>query len=525
MAVLKTLVQWFPEGGKVEPIEIIDWERITTRQAQELKNNTMTIIVKNIFDGKTSRKFIDSDGRVTFGIDDVFKIYSKYDVDGSGLSTAANSPDLLFVGDLRDIDSKVNDNNATFNLTFNDRTFNLLNGIHADIYGEKGENLGNSESPYVSSGGGWTSPLIIQDMIRKRAETVDDNLPANKIIYDKNGNSWQANSKSAKYLIDARLKSEGGFIQDNRTVSIDKNGNLITRSDFGTPDTDTTLFPTVPIATRNYNFPLISFTIPIKPVYEMLLELSQINYLNTENELNPDSSFSPVIKRSMRFYIDELNRFHWFYPTDDVSSGKDGTSLSISMGNNTNPIEIKNHDLKFAVSDVINFIFWKAGIDMNGNQILGYEYDSTSGSPVFKQSRRDYPKIAQQMKLDDKLIVNKSAEGGFDYPTTYPHTPIWNKGVAVNSDSEYNTRFREVARSKASARAQRVMQGKTEQLWKGKIEFRGYNFTVGDLISYTSQAGGLKNELLRINDVSHNITKSGWFTSVSVEADAPELEV
>src|SRR3990167_4250677 len=104
MAVLKTRLEWYKKKGTVDAEEITDWTKINIRIGMELKNNMMTIDLKNNFGRNTARQFVGTDNKVAgsdksyFQVDDVFKIYCKYDKDNTGLDLTDESNDLIFVG-------------------------------------------------------------------------------------------------------------------------------------------------------------------------------------------------------------------------------------------------------------------------------------------------------------------------------------------------------------------------------------------------------------------------------------------
>ena len=541
MAVFLSRLEWIKKKGQGDTQVIDNWKSITVRLSSELKSNRMTINLANDFGSAKPRMYNDNQGNIVgpdaFQADDKFKLYAKYDSNNSGLDLSEDSNDLIFFGDLRPVKSKVDDK-AMIRLTCTDRTFNILNRIAWPNYHEGN----NNKAP---NGQGWTVPLIIQDLIRQRGGTNKRAVSKDEIVYDELGHKTPSDAKNtAFYLIDARLRSESddinsnfngkGFIQDNRSISIDKDGATVSRN-IGTPDSDTSLFPTVPISTQNFNFPFQKFIEIGKPVYELLQNLSQVDMTNTVNELDADnSSFDPIIKRSMRFYLDENMRFHWFYPTSNVDDDKFGTSLDITMGTTTN-YEVKNHDLDYDIFEVINFIYFEAGVDMNGNSILGFRYDSTSGAPTLKESKRSWPRISEAMKQEDDIILHPDSGnispdatklGGYAFPTDYGTgiNPRWNTDVTVTNDTEYNTEFKNEVRVRANRKADSIIKGASSQRWKGNMEFRFHNFTVTDLIQYTSEAGGLANKLLRIGDVTHNIQPNAAFTTLSVEEDGKELE-
>ncbi len=541
MVAFLSRLEWIKKKGEGDTQIIDNWKSITVKLASEMKSNMMTIVVSNDFGKASPRTYNDNTGSIvgeeTFQVDDKFKLYAKYDDDNSGLDLSENSNDLVFFGDLRNIKSSVSEK-SIIQLKCTDRTFNLLNRIGWASYKE-------IDSTQPSNGQGWTTPLMVQDVVRQRAGTNKAATVKNQFIYDEDGNLMPSASKNtAFYLIDARLTSHplgNGFIQDNRSITITKDGTEVAR-DIGTPDSDTSLFPTTPIATQNFNFPFKNYVKAGKPVYEMLQNLSQIDMTNTTDELDPDvSSFNPIIKRSMRYYIDEKNRLHWFYPiTNTFATGEDTDSkdkfnndLNIVMGKE-GVFEVKSHELTFDIFEVINFIYFEAGKDMNGDSILGFRYDSTSGAPTLKDSKRSYPRITESMKQEDDadnhpdghIIKNVAVPGGYNFPSSYGSgiNPRWNPKVTVTSDAEYNIEFKARAREKANAKADSIIKGTSSQRWKGPIEFRFHNFTVTDLIQYTSEPGGLVSQKLRITDITHNIQKSGSFTTITTEGDGKELE-
>ena len=549
MAAFLSRLEWYKNKGAVTEPQIIDYKTINIGISSEMKNNQMTINLSNDFDSLTGRTYNDNIGKLVFQIDDKFKFYAKYDSDNSGLDLSDNSSDLIFFSDLREIGSEVQDK-SMIPLVCTDRTFNLLNRIGWCNYKANGlDSKGNQTEK--TFGQGWTAPLMVQDVLKQRAGTNRQPKSTNEGIYDNEGHILPSSNPSTEsLLIDARLASQPstnddgsinyGFIQDNRATTIKKDGTIITRT-IGTPDSVTSLFPSLPIATRNYNFPFKSFSMIAKPIYEILQNVSQIDMTNTEDELDPENtSFNLIIQRAMRYHFDEKNRFHWFYPIDNTfgeglatdSTDKKGNNLDLVMGTTTN-FEIKSHKLKFALYEVINFIYFEAGTDMNGNSILGFRYDPTSGAPTIKDSRRSYPRISQDMKKEDELTADNpnghitfdsTKKGGYAFATSYPFSPLWNTSKTVNNNAEYNIHFKNEARSRGNRKADSIIRGTSSQRWKGTIETRFHNFTPNDLLRFTSKAGGIYREKLRITEVNHNIQKSGSFTTLSVEADGKELK-
>jgi len=551
MAAFLSRLEWIKNKGEGDTFPIENWKTINIRLSSELKNNQMTINLSNDFGTRTSRTFNNDDGKLAFQIDDKFKIYAKYDTNNSGLDLSANSVDLVFFGDLREFNSNVGDK-STIVLKCTDRTFNLLNRIGWADY--KADGIDANQKQTSPNGEGWTAPLIVQDIIKQRSSTNITATSTEQGIFDNEGHITPSASATSEFLlVDARLVSETntrdgvtafGFIQDDRSTTLkkigDSDGVNISRT-IGTPDSDNSLFPTKPVAIRGNNFPFKSFVRVGKPIYEMLQNLSQIDMTNTENELDPDNkSFDIIIQRAMRYYLDEKNRLHWFYPIDNTFAEGEDTDSKDKLGNDLDLVlgvddifDIKGHKLKFALFEVINFIYFQAGIDMNGDSILGFRYDPTSGAPTIKDSKRTYPSIALNMKEEDERKrggghIRKDATelGGYSFPTDYGSgiQPLWNTKVTVKNDGEYNEQFKNEARRRGNAKADSIIRGTSSQRWKGTIPLRFHNFTVTDLIQFTSEAGGILREKLRITEVNHNFQKAGSFTTLTVEADGKELE-
>jgi len=485
MAVLKVQLDWYGNGGKDNAVTITDYESINVSKGAEPKSNTMEILLKH-----PMKKWIDdATGLLMFNENDIFKLYAKNDRDNTGLDTSASSSDLLLIGELQDIDTVLEDKKSTLKLKCVDRTYILLNRIWSKTYSISQEK---------------NAPEIIQEIIRV---TTDLSTKSDNELFDDDGN------KGGIYEVDARLDSDGsgtGFIETDRPSQ-------------GTPDTDTSLFP----SGDNTKFPYISFAKSTKPVYEWINDLSTIQYCNTPDEQDPTvTSASLVVKRAMRYYVDELYRFHWFYPTETPALYMtDGTITAISP--DTSKHLINSIKGKYSVFDIVNFVIFRAGTDMNGAQILGYELDTNALQ--LKPTFRPLVKIAEKMKKDDYDAGNltRSANGDvryYDYPAGYPVTPSWSRVGAVTDDGNYNDEFRDEAIRRGKAEAKRIIFGANNPRWKITLKIVGENLTPADLIQYNSDKFGLIDRYLRINNIKHNITNGGWSTSLTLEEDEEEVE-
>lgn len=494
MAVLLTQVDWYGNGGTDSAVTLNDVQKIEVSRGAQPKSNSATILLSGNY-----KEHLDSSNEIRYAENDVFKIYAKYDSDNSGLDTSSSSSDLLLIGELKDIEVELSNKKRTIKLSLVDRTYTLLNRIWGKAY--------EADDTNAPNGAGWTAPEIIQDVIRN----VTDSSPKEATqLFTSTGTTGVA---SGLYEIDARLESDGsgtGYIED-------------TRPSQGTADTDTSLFP----SSDNTKFPFISIGKSFKPAYEWINDLSSIKYCNTYTEQDTaTSSITLVVQRAMRYYVDEKNRFHWFYPTNTPTvSMTEGTTTAISPDTSAHKIiKIKG---KKSVFDVVNFVIFRAGVDMNGAQILGYEFDPSAAE--LKPTYRPFVKIADDMKSEDIKAGNltRSSTGDapyIDYPAGYPVTPAWDSEKrSVANDSGYNTNFREVAQKRGQSRARDIIFNRSKPRWKIAVTLQGENLVPADLVTFNSSTFGISDNL-RIDEIKHSLNKNGWQTVINIIEDEEERE-
>jgi hypothetical protein len=564
MAVLQVEIDWYPNGGQDPVISISDYEGISVRVGSTPKSNSCNIKLKN-----RPELYTDADGNIKFDTEDVFKIYAKQNIDGSALDKSSNSNDLLMVAELKEISVKIENNTTMLTLKCVDRTFTLLNRVWVFPY--------TADDTSAPNGTGWTAPEIVQNVIRN---TTDNSNKHQNVLFDGDGDkpgiyevdarmfiggegtesaisSGTTDGTTAMKLVDsgATFSTDGVVVGDNVYNSTDRTWAIATaveetnltltkdifvsgegyavndafiahkRPLLGTPDSDTDLFPSA----DNTNFPFISMAKSFKPVYEWITGLSQIQNCNTIDENNATvTGTTLVVRKAMRYYVDEKYRFHWFYPdlTPELYF-TEGTTTAI--GSDTKGHKIKAITGKKAVYDIINFVIFRAGEDMNGAQILGYEYSKDTNVQL-KDSYRPFLSIAQRMKENDYTAGNlqRAATGDsryYDYPAAYPVTPAWDDSQrAVGSDSAYNTNFREIAIKRGKERAKDLIENRGRARWKLGLTIDGENLTPADLIRFNSSSIGIVNLDVRITGITHNIGAGGWTTALTLEEDESEEE-
>jgi hypothetical protein len=300
------------------------------------------------------------------------------------------------------------------------------------------------------------------------------------------------------------------------------------------------------------DFPTINFAKNMKPIHEWIDELSQIEYTNTDSEQAPGGTL--VCQKSFVWFLDENNKLYWFYPEDNVD-------YTLVQGDDI----IYKIKLKKAVFDVINMVIVRGGTDKVGAGITWYYYDkgSTSELRVKVIPRPRIAELERQLLIDqdgtnttlssnlDAASTTVSLTDASSFPAsgtvrvnaemiqydsksgndlidctrgsfgTFPGSH--NSGDLVDDATTYgdmgNSDFRDLVKDSIIGVGQNITSRFGEARWKGSIEVRGAKYTPGELINLTAKDAGCVNQNLRIIDVHHQMTKTGWFTTLKLEED------
>lgn len=267
------------------------------------------------------------------------------------------------------------------------------------------------------------------------------------------------------------------------------------------------------------NFPIITYGNSHKPIFEFLNDLSQVEYTNTSSEINNNTL---VCKRPFKYYVDRYNTFHWFYP-DDTPSYEMQYGATSAISNDTIYHRILSDSLKLSQLDEVNFIIFKAGEDMDNVQVLDYDLDPTAKSLTTADSFRNWEHIAREMKLSDIGNITFVSSDTYDYPVSYPVVPKWSSlGTSVSSDNEYNEAFKEEATFRAKAKCKSLFSSTGTARWSGSIKLKGEPIEPTELIKYNKSEFGFTNLLLRVNSVTHDISKESFETTIKVQEDEEE---
>jgi len=419
------------------------------------------------------------DGEFRWKETDTVKVFLKYTDDPSYSIDTDATTDLIMVAEIEEFEAEIGEKITSWKLKIVDKTYILLNQLWAKAYtrNEVHDIDGDSKT-------GWTPPEIIRNIIRI---TTTDGKGSSEVKAD--------------------FVSNGGYIQDTRPDS----------SSFDTLRDE------------------LSIAKVFKPVYEWIEDLSSIERTNTDAE----QAGTLIAKRPYFFYVDENNNAHWEYPSTTSSNYEISVGATGPIGGDSIYHELNSGKLKKAIFDIVNMVIFNAGDDFNGNGILDYYYDPTTGSNKLKPVYKPMTDIAEKWKkleiyrgLDvapvDYTLNNdtgKLIRDGRKYDATYSFKPIWadaSGDASIDNDNDLNESLRIQSSKEGKTRASEITQKRANPRWKGTISLKGYKYALGNLITFNDSFHGISDALIRITDIQHSINKGGWYTTLTVEEDAEE---
>ncbi len=488
MSILLKKVLWFRVNEPTIAINISDSIDMSVGRGIDIKNNVALLTLKNpgqSFDseGNINYKYIDKNKLIKFEEQDQIKIYLKYTDDmvdveslvwnndsskhGGNITKTPLPTDLKGIYYVIEFTVQTNIKGSPIKLKTADKCYILFNRLLARAFID-------SDS--------LATPQAIQKVVRFSSENEDGEF------------FGSGEDSGVKYDVDAKLDdTESGFVQEARRTTNEQGG----------VNSDTT-FPTVILAKV------------WKPVYEWINELSQIEFLNTPNELTGATDI--VYGRPFLYFVDELNRFHWF-ETDDVEDE------TIIIGETKG---IYNYQLTKKVFDTINFIIYRGGKNLYGKGTLNYYVEETSNVKSKKMrviAMIDIAKTLIQNEIDAGNLILDNAQTDFTWEgnnykaDAYGFTTSWNVDTTGFDDDDYNDALETRIFKECEQRARSLVKGLANARYKGSMERKGSIITVGSLLKVTNKNTGQDAELIRVMDVRDNINTKGWFTSMQIEQD------
>jgi len=263
-------------------------------------------------------------------------------------------------------------------------------------------------------------------------------------------------------------------------------------------------------------FPNKVFVINYKPAYDAILQIS-------DDEFTADGQYI--------FWIDQNNKFFWKKKTgivfggNTITEGIDAETISVQKG-------------KF---NVFNSIIMNTGKDAygNGNHILQINTVSILDIGA-KWKFLDRSTISANLLIAEKNAnassFTQDASGNFtndNFPISFNYNMQfqWDSdgdGIVdtniVSNDGEFNAAIRDQAKRLGRQAAQTFLQLHGDVVIRANAQVNGtLSFFKGAVIRLTSATAGIADKELRVNDVSHTFSSSGWKTKLQLMEDSENL--
>ena len=471
MTYLKIEVTRTGDDGVETPIT--DWERLTIRKGLDQKANSVNVVLTNPMTrrvpGNTSpsHKWVDDDGNLIWQRYDLVTVRARM----TDENVAFSDTDVLIVGEAASFDCSLENNSTKIDVEAFDKSYVLLNQQVARAFP-----LSNK----------LNAPQMIQAIIQQAS-------------YNSAG--------LARFQITAELQTEETYIEQRDSA----NPGIQTRR------------------LDNSEFPIIAMAKVYKPVYEWIQDLSTLQATNNIKGRDViqdiDDLNNPVQNRRMRFYIDINNKARWFYPDDLVDYNIIISDASLRTQ------DVKKYKLSRSIFDVINFVIYNGGMDLYGVGTLNYFFDKNTRVKSLQSKYKAYNEIALILINNElqagHLVAN--ANGAFTHQgqrynaISYGFETTWGVSTVGFNNDDYNNALRQAIDDACQIAAENFTFGRGNPRWKGTIVMSGRNYVAGEIIRITSRIHGFVNQLVRITDVTHTITKEAWDTTITLQEDEPPI--
>jgi hypothetical protein len=508
---LTLALRWYGSSG--QPVVLDDVVSVNITKSDELRNSRMEVVLRN--DQNLSRDYLSS-GLLSFNTEQQIDFYVRYDNDGAGLENYSLNY-LLFSGRVVEFDVEVEERRTILTLKCADSSYIALNRIWIGVENDTppnllvkiarfiNQNIADPRKRIVAIQEKAVTNIAVDGVCTCTAHGINDGEPV--VLYSSTttpsaDGRWLAGSVTANSF---RLKdsitgayasfSSSGTATLGGIQAVDSNGNPYT---------------------------VVEISKVAKPAYEIYQELSQPGFTKEVSGI-PN-----------RFHVDKNNSLRWFYPEDTVkhvvfeglTTPQTATYVHPVTGATETYADTRGHEvvkikMTYAVYDVVNFIIYKAGQDLNNEQITFFAYQDGSGVPVSKDAFRSWEDIARELKDREAARGNITFNKNDEFTIAVSSgTTSW--GVAYSSDNDYNDKFILECIRLATARAQAEFDLTGNPRWQGSIELRGeHSFDVNDTLVFTSTRNGIRNKFMRITSVKHNISNAGWFTTIDTKEEVP----
>lgn len=514
--------------------------RITARKGTDIKNNIMTVLLKNAY-----ARYVDDTGNIKFQEEDVLKLYLKQTDDGNDITTdwhtSSNLVGIYFLEEFKHITTP---SQHRIELSAVDKAYVLFNKVFTKTYG-------------VESNDYWTAPGIIRSVCRINSSTQDTN----------NSALGTDNDSGVYFSVNARFVSEGGQITDYRSDVSTALDGAITDSDTTITVDDTSSFKdsgTIVVGTEHIyysgktattftgcvrgiddtaaeaasdndtvyqGFPIVDITKIWKPLNEWFGDLSQTQSTNYTDEIGDGNTLN--YNRAFVLWIDKNNEMHWI-PADDT------VDTTFTVGTD----KLYEVSLEKSVFDSVNMVIFNVGEDMYGAGTIWYYFNENSDVASLKMRYQPMTELIDAL-LTKEYEVNSAnypaataGDSNRRFPSSYAGlTPTflndansWETQVlgesassAPNNDSDFNTLLRYAAQWRGRNEAIAITNRLSGLRYRGTITLQGQLSNPGDVVSITDANTGLKTQKVRVIDVTQTFSTGQWSTTLTVEEDEKVL--
>lgn len=524
-------IEWYANQGTAgSAILITDDVSLVVKRGLNSKGNKTDITLKNGRFRNSAQgdvhKYTTAGNNLQFQQNDILKVFLKQQTTADdSIDTGVTSLDLITTATVEEFKTLYTEKKSHLKVGCMDKTFEMLNNLWAEAF---------------TDGDSKTAPQIIQSVIRSISDGIGgEGFDANGVV-----------QTYGLYSIDARLFSEGIGASGTTTSATTKKlvdsgasftstvsaGDMVRNTSTNkyttveSVDSDTTLTLSKDIMTSGVGyqvsdgfiqdtrkngtaFPTVSMSKVWRAVYEWIEDLSDIRSTNTGAEVDG----TIVQDRTMVYSIDHKNRFRWIYPDDD--SEYDITTGEVSTDN----IRIRSLGMTKKTFDIINMVIFNGGEDLDSVGTLNYFYDENTEQRTLKMKYVPMLDLSVELREDevDNGGITVAADNVVTITASYNYTTSW--GEVVTNDATYKEAFRNEVIRRGKRYARNLTRQRANPRWAKSITTDFFNFRPGELLKITSREYGIQEELVRIQDVTHNIEKSAWTTTLDVEEDEPRV--
>ncbi len=278
-------------------------------------------------------------------------------------------------------------------------------------------------------------------------------------------------------------------------------------------------------------YPGIPFSKTFKPLHEFFSELSAVENTNTDSEINSTPS-TIVIAKPLKYHLSPTNVFYLLCPRDNAKY-----YLDSSVNAAITPDEVKHtiisRKFKNKLLDTLNFIIFRIK-EFDGVEYLDYVFDPSSGSPIVQDCYKPYFSISNALiktayengeitTNEYGATINAAAYDGSNYPSWW-EIKYDESAAKPTSEEDYIALFKTAAIYRGRTTAWSEINGSGSGKWGGSYVLEFERFDVNEVINATDGPLGVPATDFRIKNVTYNLAKSAFRTTIDFQEDEDDYE-